>query len=189
MKKYIESRFTNFLEKMVVGKLKQYMKIFRIVVFGLIITLFTSWTIHKFYVSTTKIEYVEKIQSVQIISKIFIDDLEEVLRKRYDESLVLGPENETKEDLVKHYLMQKLKITINGTPASLEFIGKEYEIDVVKLYFEINNVRDFNTIEIENMLLFELSNEQKNIIHFKAGKTKRSLVLTKENTKVMLNFN
>lgn len=164
------------------------MKIFRVLLIALVFSIVTASTAHKFYVSTTKIEYVEQQQSVQIISKIFIDDLEEVLRKRYDESIVLDSKDESEQDFVKRYLLQKLQITINGIPATLEYIGKEYEIDVIKVYFEINDIIELNTIEIENMVLFDLFEEQQNIIHLKTGESRRSLVLNKENPKGMLNF-
>lgn len=164
------------------------MKIFRVLLIALVFSIVTASTAHKFYVSTTKIEYVEQQQSVQIISKIFIDDLEEVLRKRYDESIVLDSKDESEQDFVKRYLLQKLQITINGIPATLEYIGKEYEIDLIKVYFEINDIIELNTIEIENMVLFDLFEEQQNIIHLKTGESRRSLVLNKENPKGMLNF-
>lgn len=164
------------------------MKIFRVLLIALVFSIVTASTAHKFYVSTTKIEYVEQQQSVQIISKIFIDDLEEVLRKRYDESIVLDSKDESEQDFVKRYLLQKLQITINGIPATLEYIGKEYEIDVIKVYFEINDIIELNTIEIENIVLLDLFEEQQNIIHLKTGKSRRSLVLNKENPKGMLNF-
>ena len=164
------------------------MKIFRVLLIALVFSIVTASTAHKFYVSTTKIEYVEQQQSVQIISKIFIDDLEEVLRKRYDESIVLDSKDESEQDFVKRYLLQKLQITINGIPATLEYIGKEYEIDVIKVYFEINDIIELNTIEIENIVLLDLFGEQQNIIHLKTGESRRSLVLNKENPKGMLNF-
>lgn len=164
------------------------MKILKVLLGALIVLLVTASTVHKFYVSTTKIEYVEQQQSVQIISKLFIDDLEEVLRKRYDESIVLNSNNESEEDFVKRYLLQKVQITINGIPATLEYVGKEYEVDVIKVYFEINDIMEFNTIEIENMVLFDLFDEQQNIIHLKTADSRRSLILNKENPKGVLNF-
>ena len=173
---------------MFIAKVKRYICVFRVLLFSLIFILFSSAALHKFYVSTTKIEYVEKTQSVQIISKIFIDDLEKVLRKKYDESIVLGSENEHEKDLVKMYVLENLNININGTPVELEYIGKEYEIDLLKVYIEINNISNFSSIEIENVILFDLFNEQKNIIHLNTGKSKRSMVLTRENPKGMLNF-
>lgn len=145
---------------------------------------------HKFYVSTTNVEYVPQKESVQIITKLFIDDLEDVLQERYSPSISLATKKETEQDaaFLEKYLLEKLKIKVNGKEAPLHYLGKEYEIDVVKAYIEITGVRQLNTLEIENEALFELFPDQQNIIHFKKGDYRRSLVLDANNPKEMLNF-
>lgn len=55
----------------------------------LLLPLLAFTTFHKYYVSVTQIEYVKKQQSVQIISRIFLDDFEDVLQARYNEKLFL----------------------------------------------------------------------------------------------------
>ena len=76
-------------------------------------------TAHKYYVSVTKIEYVQEKESVQIISRIFIDDFEKLLRERYDENITLGAKEElsTIDVYIERYLTEKLKIDINGQAA------------------------------------------------------------------------
>ena len=49
---------------------------------------------HKFYVSATDIEYNEENRSLQIISYVFVDDLEKLLKTRYSEELFLLKEGE-----------------------------------------------------------------------------------------------
>ena len=39
---------------------------------------------HEYYVSVTKVEYAQEQKALQIIAQIFIDDFEELIRKRYD---------------------------------------------------------------------------------------------------------
>lgn len=167
------------------------MKLFKI---ALILTLFpivTATIPHKFYVSTTMIEYVQERQSIQIITKIFIDDVEDVLQQRYDPSVSLASDKETEADAnyLKNYILQKLVIKVNGKPAKLDYIGKEYDSDIVKSYIEIVGVSKLNSIEIENKLLMDLFDEQQNIIHIKTENGRRSLMLEKENPKGLLNFN
>ena len=66
---------------------------------------------HKFYVSTSVIEYKEEEKTLQITSQIFIDDLELVLKKD-DPSLRLAPDNrkELIDSLVNQYFEEKIKI-------------------------------------------------------------------------------
>ncbi len=146
--------------------------------------------VHKFYVSTTKAEYKEDEKSLQIITKLFVDDIEDVLQERYSPSISLATKKETKvaEDFLKKYILQKFKVVVDGKEIPLTYIGREYEIDVVKIYLEATKVKNFNTIEIENKILFEISPDQQNIVHVKRGTTKKSLILDTDNPNGLLNF-
>ena len=167
------------------------MKFLKFVLLILLFPVITGSAAHKFYVSTTKIEHVAESESVQIITHIFIDDIEDVLQERYSPNISLGIENEDPKDAVflKEYILQKLKIKINGAEANLDYLGHEYEMDIVKSYIEVVGIKDLKTIDIENKVLMDLFADQQNIIHVKTAKRRRSLVLDKENPKGVLNFN
>ena len=156
----------------------------------MLISLTSSTADHKFYVSVTQIEYVEDQQSLQIISRIFIDDFENLLRQRYDESITLAVENEAEvaEIYTERYLKDKIKISIDGRSQELNYIGKEYEDDILFAYLEITGVDAINSLEISNMVLFELFEEQQNIIRTKIKGKNKSFILFKENAKGVLNF-
>ncbi len=167
------------------------MKFLKIILLVLIFPLITGSTEHKFYVSITKIEYVAESEFLQIITQFFLDDIEEVLRKRYRPDVSLGTKKETKEDvaLLKKYILQKLKISVNGTPVKLDYLGMEYDIDMVRSYIEVTGVKEFKSIEIEFNALTEIFTEQQNIIHFKSSNNRKSLILDIDNPKGVLNFN
>ena len=167
------------------------MKFLKIILLVLIFPLITGSTEHKFYVSITKIEYVAESEFLQIITQFFLDDIEEVLRKRYRPDVSLGTKKETKEDvaLLKKYILQKLKISVDGTPVALDYLGIEYDIDMVKSYIEVIGVKEFKSIEIEFKALTEIFTEQQNIIHFKSSNNRKSLILDIDNPKGVLNFN
>lgn len=167
------------------------MKFLKITLLVLLFPLITGSGEHKFYVSITKIEYVAESESLQIITQFFLDDIEEVLRKRYRPDVSLGTTKETEKDvaLLKKYILQKLKISVDGTPVTLDYLGIEYDIDMVKSYIEVTGVKEFNSIEIEFKALTEIFTEQQNIIHFKISKKRRSLILDIDNPKGVLNFN
>ena len=167
------------------------MKFLKIALVLLVFPLVTASTDHKFYVSITSIDYAPEEQTLQLISKIFLDDIEDALETRYGRKFHFNSKKEKKEDseLLKDYVFQKLKINVNGKPATLNYIGKEYDIDTVKFFIEISNVSTFNTIEVENKVLLDMFSEQQNIIHVKKYDTRRSLILDKENPKGLLNLN
>ncbi|MCH2489523.1 MAG: hypothetical protein MK211_05175 [Flavobacteriales bacterium] len=167
------------------------MKFVKVALILFLFPLLTASTAHKFYVSITKIEHVEETESLQIITKIFIDDIEDVLQKRYDPNVSLATTKEREQDaaLLKKYILQKLKIKVNGKPVTYDYIGRKYETDVVKSFIEVKGVKDINSIEIENKVLMDLFPEQQNIVHVKTDSNRRSLLLDADNPKGLLNFN
>ncbi|MFD1615558.1 DUF6702 family protein [Gelatiniphilus marinus] len=157
----------------------------------LIIPLLAFAPVHKYYVSVTQITYVRQQASVQITSRIFIDDFENVLRKRYDENITLAGKNEPKtvDAYIERYLNQKLKIKINNKAAKLNFIGKEYDADIMLCYLEIEGVKSIDTIQITNQLLFDLFQEQQNIVKTKINSKQNSFLLILQKDHALLNFN
>jgi hypothetical protein len=153
--------------------------------------VFIAAGVHKFYASVTKIEYVESEKTLQVITQIFTDDLENTLSERYQRKVHLGTKKETPEDvaLMKKYILDKLIISVNGKPATLSFIGNKYETDQVKLFYEITGVGILKSMEIENKVLMGMFEDQQNIIHLKTSKNRRSLILERDNPKGLLKFN
>ncbi len=146
---------------------------------------------HKFYVSITKVEYVEEQQSLQLITKIFIDDIEAALRERYGEDIHLASNKETEAttQLIERYVMQKMAVSVDGKELQLNYLGREYEVDVVKCYMEVENLSSMDRIEITNEVLFDMFEDQQNIIHVKMEKERKSVVLDKDHPSGVLNFN
>lgn len=62
-------------------------------------------SLHKTYLSVTEVEYREQDQRLQIVSRVFINDLEEVLSKRYQEQISLSYKQDLKthQDLMQEY--------------------------------------------------------------------------------------
>ena len=58
------------------------MRFFTIFILALVLPVVMGAAIHKFYASTTKIEYVPQEQSLQIITEIFTDDIQQALSER-----------------------------------------------------------------------------------------------------------
>ncbi len=150
------------------------------------------FTAHKFYVTVTNINYSEKDDALQITTRIFIDDFEDVLLERYgiDAQLATDEEAAIAEDYVVKYLKSKFLIQLNGEQANIEYIGKKYDNDVVICYMEVTNIgfNQLKSIEIQNEVLTDMYEEQKNLVHIKYQGKKKSFVLIKENNKGMLNL-
>ena len=60
---------------------------YKIVVLLTVFVFMSSFVVHKFYVSVTQIDFVPKKQRIEITSRIFIDDFEKGLKKKYNKKL------------------------------------------------------------------------------------------------------
>ena len=149
-----------------------------------------AFTTHKYYLSLTKIDYVLESQSIQITSRIFIDDIEVALNKKYGKSFKLDT-NEEVEDVntyIDEYISNLLIIKINDKITSFSYLGKKYETDVVYLFAEIENVVDIKSIEVQNRILMDDFPEQQNIIKLNINEKKKSFILTADSDKDLLKF-
>jgi len=166
------------------------MKIIRIFVLAIILPVLLSVNAHKFYVSVTEVEYVKEKKSVQIISRIFIDDLENALRQRYEKRLTFAPKNEAEEveAYLERYLKDKITIKINDKTADFKFIGKEYDNDIVFCYLEVVDVKEIKSFQISNKVLFDSFDDQQNIVKLKINNESKSFILINQNDNVMFNF-
>ena len=151
-----------------------------------------AFNVHKFYVSVTNINYSEEDKAFQITSRLFIDDLEALLQERYgiEAKLDTDKENPVADAYIEKYLNTKLLLYLNDVKVDYTFLGKKYDNDVVIFYLEVEKVvfEDLKTVVVENELLTDLFDEQKNLVHIKYKGEKKSFILIKSDTKGMLNL-
>jgi len=156
----------------------------------LLIIPFLSFSVHKYYLSLTQIEYRSELKSVQITINVFMDDIEEAINKENSIDLQLTTKKELKNNDVYFikYLEKKLHLKINNVSRQFNYIGKEYDGDLVYFYLEIENVENLKNIEVENKILTTYFPNQQNLIKAKVGKKHKSILLTAKNDKGLLKF-
>jgi len=168
------------------------MKIIKMVLLILVIPLFAFTGAHKFYISVTNVDYSEKDEAVQIITRMFIDDMNAVLQERYGIPAKLGTENETSVDteFLEKYIRTKFLVEINGKSVKYDFIGHKYDSDMVICYLEVPDVplKTLKQVAVQNEILTDIYDDQQNVVHMKINGTKKSHVLIKSHTKGMLNL-
>lgn len=144
--------------------------------------------VHKFYVAIYQINYVPQKKMLQITSRIFVDDLNDVLEKKYHKKTFIGTDRETPDDvtLMKKYLTEKFTLKLNGTQKPMNFLSKELEANVLICYFNIKDVSKISSLTVQNTALLELNEAQQNIIQANITGEKESLLLTVDNFKGVL---
>ncbi|TRW26533.1 hypothetical protein FMM05_03920 [Flavobacterium zepuense] len=146
--------------------------------------------VHRFYVSVFQMEYVPVKKEIRITGRIFIDDLEAGLNKKYGKKLYLGTPKESGEatGLLKKYFAEKIVVKINNKPKVLTLLGRETEDDVLICYFTLPAESKVQTIQVSNTVLFDMFSEQQNIIHTTVNGNKKSLLLTNSETSGTVQF-
>lgn len=149
-----------------------------------------SRAVHPFYVSVTQVEENLNQKILEISCKIFTDDFEKTLRMHYKEHIdLLSPANtKAMNSLVSDYIEKHFKISVDGKPTILEFVGYEKNEEAVECYFQVNDVAVKKTISIFNDLLFEYKREQTNIVHVTVKGKRKSRQLSNPDSHINFDF-
>jgi hypothetical protein len=134
-------------------------------------------------VAVTQMDLMPQKKRIEITSRIFIDDFEKALTKKFKQKPNITTSNELPEaeEWIKQYITEKIKVSINKKPQRIEYLAKEIEGDVIIIYTKIAISKKINTFEIYNSLLTETFQEQQNIVHTNINGNKKSFLMT--NTK------
>lgn len=161
-----------------------------VALFGLLFLTLTSFSVHKFYVAVYQVNYAPEKKMLQITSRIFIDDLNKALEKKYNKKLYLGTEKESPEELIllKKYLAENFSIKVNEKSKPMNFLSKELEGDVLVCYWNVKEITKINSLEIYNTVLMNWNSEQQNILHVTVLGTKNSLLFTSSTSIGLLKY-
>ena len=135
--------------------------------------------IHKYYVSSTLIDYSSDSKTHQMSLKIFHDDLEKDLGFETNELDYNDYENTNL--IIKDYLKKFVKIYSNEDQIELDYLGFERKNDLLIYYIEIYNDFKIKSLIIENKILFKSFRNQKNIILYRKNNYKKSFIHTNDN--------
>ena len=144
-----------------------------------LITIFIFVFSHKYYVSSTLIDYSDKSGTYQVSLKIFHDDLEKDLGFEMNE--LDYDDYEKTNSFIKEYLFNNFKIYSNESELKVDFLGFERKNDLVIYYIEIFNAEKVKSLIIENKILFQSFRNQKNIILYRFNNYKKSFIHTSQN--------
>lgn len=156
----------------------------------LLFTTALSSAVHKYYAAVFTIEHSAKKQQLQMTARIFVDDLEVALKRKYGKNLYLGTstESEDAKAYLQKYLSEKITLEVNGSAVPLKFIGKEMEDDIIICYCTFPASASPKSIEMKNKVLMEVFPDQQNIVHANINRNKKSLLLTNDETAGTLQF-
>lgn len=162
------------------------------VISPLLLTLFLSGGLHlhPIHVSVTDIEYDEKDKALEIIMRVFIDDLEMTMRKRnhQPELDILNPVGTTLDELMTGYVSDQISIALDKKSQKLNYLGHERDGEAFVFYMEVRNVKKWKEIQVRNTILIETHQDQSNLVHVTVRGKIKSMRLVKSNPVDKLSF-
>jgi len=133
--------------------------------------------LHDLHMSNCEIEYKADESTIQISLRVFIDDLEAALVERGSEDLYLCTKKEhpKAEEYIVNYVNEMFKINIDGKDIAYSYIGKEMSEDLAAVwcYLEITDISITEKLVIENQVLMDLYDDQRNLTKVKLGKNNK----------------
>ncbi|MBL4710761.1 MAG: hypothetical protein JKY48_20245 [Flavobacteriales bacterium] len=136
---------------------------------------------HKFYMSITDMQYNSKTKSLQVVIKLFVDDIESVLEKENNVRIFFGTDKEHQDadKLLQSYLNSHFIIEQSRGSLSSKFVGKEVDKDYLWVYLEFEKFKVKDESTISNSLLIRYFSEQTNKVNYQNGAQLKSFTLHK----------
>ncbi|WP_316770902.1 DUF6702 family protein [Pedobacter frigiditerrae] len=132
---------------------------------------------HPLHVSTTEIEFNSKEKNLEISCRIYTDDFETVLAKQFKTKVDLNKPamHKAMDELVKKYMNTNLQYKINGKNLTATYVGFERDNEATNVYLEIENVTSLQSLSLSNSILYDLFDDQMNILHAVKAGTRKSV--------------
>lgn len=149
--------------------------------------LFFLLSFHPVHVSVTSMEY-NKTEQVFLVSfKVFTDDFETIIGRRYGVMLNLGKENELKnaDEYFSRYFRESFSFQVNGEEMKEPVFLKKKMSDVaVWLYFSYQAPGEPNEVEIKNIIMLDMFSDQNNLLIFRCDDFEKGFIFDRKKTKI-----
>ena len=129
--------------------------------------LLCSFKPHPYHVGSVEFNYKSTSKTFQISGKFFLDDLENGLKEKYGKSVHFNDKKYEAEinNLLEKYCNDYLKLKIDNKFLKINYIGYEEDQEAVNIYLESEKVENPKKIETAVSFLYNLFDDQLNIVH------------------------
>ncbi len=163
------------------------------------LSMFLLWSgfmpLHPIHISISEVNYSEKDKALQVMHKIFYDDLENDIERiekaagrTVNLRLGLETEHPDADVYIRRYVESHFKIVVDGKTYTGTYLGKEFETDAVWIYIEIEKLKVPKKMELSDTILMNFHADQSNFVHFNIGNHKKSLRFQKGSERQQVQF-
>jgi hypothetical protein len=134
---------------------------------------------HPFFVSVTEISHNAKGKTIEISCKTFTEDLENAIQKAGGAKIDLTnvKDEAAAGKAIADYIKKHLQLKADGKAVQLEYVGFERENEAIWSYYQVSNVASVKKLDIQNSILFEVSDQQINLMHVTVNGNRKSTKL------------
>lgn len=154
----------------------------------LLISFFAA--VHPLHISVTDITLDEKERELEIMVRVFADDLEQAIRtEKQNKNLSFVSAGSADIDkLAWEYMKPRFKLSIDGELLAVNYLGHEKDEDVFVFYIQVQPAKKFETISVTNTIITEFYEDQSNLVNVTLGENTKSLRLMRNNPSGKLSF-
>lgn len=145
---------------------------------------------HPVHIATVEIDHNATDKTLEITVKTFWDDFETIL-SRLNKSKVDLTNAKAKSDnnqRVFNYIKSHLQIAVNGVTVPFNFLGFERDDIIIYSYLQIDNISSVKQANITSSLMYDIFEDQSEIIHFVVNGKRQSTKLNYPNSKASFSF-
>ncbi|MCK4700488.1 MAG: hypothetical protein KAT38_09145 [Bacteroidales bacterium] len=154
--------------------------------------LFFLLVFHPVHVSVTSMEY-NKGEKIFLVSfKVFTDDFETIVERKYGVNLNLGKEDELKnaDEYFSRYFGESFSFIVNGEELrELVFLEKKMNDIAVWLCYKYPISGNIEEVEIKNVIMLDMFRDQSNMLIFKYNDFEKSFIFNREKVKIQFQLN
>jgi len=145
---------------------------------------------HPYHVGSVEINYNQKSKTFEITGRFFLDDLENGLNTKYGKSLHFNdPKFKTQlNEVLKNYAAEYFKLKVNNKFLNVNYVGYEEDHESVNIYLESEKIEAPKKVEAAVSFLYNLFDDQINIIHIIVNGERKSEKLTYPNRYLFQQF-
>lgn len=145
---------------------------------------------HPLHLSSTELNCNPKTNTVEVSCRIFTDDFEEALDKKYKMKPDLSSTTRHKEmeGIIGKYMAAHFQLAANGKPVHLNYLGFENDKEAVVVYLESAKISGLRKLETTCTVLYDHFDDQTNIFHVTFNGNRKSSKLTYPENKLVSSF-
>lgn len=136
--------------------------------------------VHPYHVGSLEFNYNQKTKTFEISGKFFLDDMENALNKKHPKNLKFqdAKVKATIDEAMKNYCAEYVKLKVNNQFVKINYLGFEEYSESVDFYLESAVVEHPKKVETSISMLYNLFDDQMNIVHIIVNGKRKSEKLT-----------